>query len=85
MKKHSAASVQGAVFLEPELAFSQAQNFKKEGMASFPGTARPSKTKIGIYINRAWENRQKKGDYAENFIVFPRRGHLHAEILPYSL
>ena len=85
MKKHSAASVQRAVSLEPELAFSQVQNFKKEGMASFPGTQRPSKTNIGIYINRARENRRKKGDYAENFTVFPRRGRLHAQILPYSL
>ena len=44
-----------------------------------------SKTDIGSYVNRARENRRKKGDYGENFTVFPRRGCLHAQILPYLL
>ena len=79
------ASVRGTVSLEPELAFLQVQNFKKEGSAYSLGTPRSSKTDIGSYVNRARENRQKKGDYAENFIVFPWKGCLRAQILPYSL
>jgi hypothetical protein len=84
-KNTLAASVRGTISSETKLAFSQIQNFKKEGIPGFPETPRLSKTDIRSYVNRAWENRQKKGDYGENFTVFPRRSCLRAQILPYSL
>uniref|UniRef100_A0A2N9F447 Retrotransposon gag domain-containing protein n=1 Tax=Fagus sylvatica TaxID=28930 RepID=A0A2N9F447_FAGSY len=50
------ASIPKAISLEPKLYFSQVQNFKEEGIASFPRTPRSLKTDIGSYVNCAWEN-----------------------------
>jgi hypothetical protein len=56
LKNTPTASICGAASHEPKLDFSQIQKFKEEGIASFPGTPRSSKTDIGSYVNRAREN-----------------------------
>jgi hypothetical protein len=55
-KNTPAAPVRGIVSPGPKLAISQIQNFKKEGIVSFPGTPRMSKTNVGSYVNRTREN-----------------------------
>ena len=46
-KNTPVVSVRGTISLEPELGFSQVQNFKEEGSTSFPMIPRTSKTDVG--------------------------------------
>ena len=72
-KNPPAASIRGTISLEPKLASSQVQNFKKEGVISFPGMTRTSKIDIGSCVNHVHENWQKQGKCAENLTRFSSR------------
>ena len=65
-KNTTAAPVRGIVPPGPKLRFSQVQNFKKEGIASFPATPRLLKT-VHAKTN---ENKEK---WAENLTRFSPR------------
>ena len=67
------ASVRETASREPKLTSVRTQDLKKEGNASFSATPRSPKFDIGSYVYHARENLWKKRDYAENFIVSPRK------------
>ena len=55
-KNTLAASIRGTASRRLKLYFSQDQNFKKEGIASFPRTPRTLKTDVRSYVNHTCKN-----------------------------